>query len=74
LSDDIAPEQLEIQTSNSQEIGMCCKNYGGLLIGVGTAEVLGDYGAGPTHTLPPVGPTVYQVVDQSFTFYGFGPG
>lgn len=28
------------------------RNYGGLFIGHHAAEVLGDYGAGPNHTLP----------------------
>jgi len=28
------------------------KHYGGLFVGAGAAEVLGDYGAGPNHTLP----------------------
>ena len=28
------------------------KHYGGLFVGQGAAEVLGDYGAGPNHTLP----------------------
>ena len=32
--------------------GMSLKHYGGLFIGAGAAEVLGDYGAGPNHTLP----------------------
>jgi len=68
LSDDIAPEHLEIQTTNSQEIGMCCKNYGGLFIGVGAAEVLGDYGAGPNHTLPTGGTGRYTGGLSVFNF------
>jgi histidinol dehydrogenase len=28
------------------------KHYGGLFLGHGAAEVLGDYGAGPNHVLP----------------------
>jgi phosphoribosyl-ATP pyrophosphohydrolase/phosphoribosyl-AMP cyclohydrolase/histidinol dehydrogenase len=52
ISDDIAPEHLEVQTRNSNEDAFKCTNYGGLFIGVGAAEVLGDYGAGPNHTLP----------------------
>lgn len=52
ISDDIAPEHLEVQTKNSNEDAFKCTNYGGLFIGVGAAEVLGDYGAGPNHTLP----------------------
>jgi len=68
LSDDIAPEHLEIQTVNSQEIGMRCMNYGGLFIGVGAAEVLGDYGAGPNHTLPTGGTGRYTGGLSVFNF------
>jgi len=52
ISDDIAPEHLEVQTRDSNRDAFRCTNYGGLFIGVGAAEVLGDYGAGPNHTLP----------------------
>jgi len=52
ISDIIAPEHLEIHTRNAWEVGMSCLNYGGIFIGQGAAEVLGDYGAGPNHTLP----------------------
>lgn len=54
LSDDIAPEHLEIHVNPSlqQDIANQCNHYGGLFIGQHAAEVLGDYGAGPNHTLP----------------------
>merc|ERR1719282_824091 len=52
ISDDIAPEHLEVQTRDSNGDAFKCTNYGGMFIGVGAAEVLGDYGAGPNHTLP----------------------
>mmetsp|Transcript_5613 Transcript_5613/g.12461 ORF Transcript_5613/g.12461 Transcript_5613/m.12461 type:complete len:287 (+) Transcript_5613:660-1520(+) len=52
LSDAIAPEHLEIQTQDATEVGKKCRNYGGLFLGEHAAEVLGDYGAGPNHTLP----------------------
>ncbi|KAL3908601.1 MAG: hypothetical protein SGILL_008423, partial [Bacillariaceae sp.] len=52
ISDDIAPEHLEIQTKDSQFVAAQCANYGGLFVGTNAAEVLGDYGAGPNHTLP----------------------
>mmetsp|Transcript_62582 Transcript_62582/g.69976 ORF Transcript_62582/g.69976 Transcript_62582/m.69976 type:complete len:91 (-) Transcript_62582:325-597(-) len=47
---------------------MCCKNYGGLFIGVGAAEVLGDYGAGPNHTLPTGGTGRYTGGLSVFNF------
>jgi len=52
ISDDIAPEHLEIQTRDAMAVGKRCANYGGLFVGEHAAEVLGDYGAGPNHTLP----------------------
>lgn len=52
ISDKLAPEHLEILCENPQSIAARVRNYGGLFIGSGTAEVLGDYGAGPNHTLP----------------------
>merc|ERR1711904_511868 len=52
VSDRLAPEHLEIQTKNSEEVGRKCNSYGGLFLGTAAAEVLGDYGAGPNHVLP----------------------
>jgi histidinol dehydrogenase len=52
ISDDLAPEHLEIQTRDAMKVGQRCSNYGGLFVGENAAEVLGDYGAGPNHTLP----------------------
>merc|ERR1719282_2077067 len=52
MSDMIAPEHLEILTRDAMAVAMKCRNYGGIFVGEGAAEVLGDYGAGPNHTLP----------------------
>ena len=30
----------------------CCRHYGAVFLGSSSAEVAGDYGAGPNHTLP----------------------
>jgi histidinol dehydrogenase len=68
ISDDIAPEHLEVQTRNSNEDAFRCTNYGGLFIGVGAAEVLGDYGAGPNHTLPTGGTGRYTGGLSVFNF------
>lgn len=48
----VAPEHLEVQTANAQEVSDSLKSFGGLFIGKHAAEVLGDYGAGPNHVLP----------------------
>lgn len=48
----LAPEHLEVLTRNANSLSSNLRHYGGLFIGEGAAEVLGDYGAGPNHTLP----------------------
>ncbi|MFG0257662.1 MAG: histidinol dehydrogenase [Phycisphaerales bacterium JB043] len=48
----IAPEHLEIMTRDPQTVAGSIRNAGALFIGAASAEVLGDYGAGPNHTLP----------------------
>ncbi|MBN2343691.1 MAG: histidinol dehydrogenase [Deltaproteobacteria bacterium] len=55
----LGPEHLEILTADAATVAKKCTNYGGLFIGQGTAEVLGDYGAGPNHTLPTGGTSRY---------------
>ncbi|KAJ1632857.1 histidinol dehydrogenase-domain-containing protein [Pavlovales sp. CCMP2436] len=52
ISDRLAPEHLELHVENAETVAQKCKHYGGLFIGHAAAEVLGDYGAGPNHTLP----------------------
>jgi len=52
LSDRLAVEHVELHTEDHMELMHKLKHYGGLFVGEGAAEVLGDYGAGPNHTLP----------------------
>jgi len=52
ISDRLAVEHLEIHVDRPMELKARLKHYGGLFVGQGAAEVLGDYGAGPNHTLP----------------------
>lgn len=59
ICNQIGPEHLEVLTRSAANDAKMCKNYGGLFIGEGTAEVLGDYGAGPNHTLPTGGTSRY---------------
>jgi histidinol dehydrogenase len=68
ISDEIAPEHLEIQTIDSSNVANACRNYGGLFVGSLAAEVLGDYGAGPNHTLPTGGTGRYTGGLSVFNF------
>ena len=52
VSNRLAPEHLEVHTANADELVPELDHYGALFIGHVAAEVLGDYGAGPNHTLP----------------------
>jgi histidinol dehydrogenase len=51
----IAPEHLELQINDPDELLPRLKNYGSVFIGPLAAEVLGDYSAGINHTLPTSG-------------------
>lgn len=48
----IAPEHLQLSITNPEHLVPLLTNYGGLFIGEGSAEVIGDYCAGPNHVLP----------------------
>jgi len=52
LSDLVAPEHLEIMTADAPAVAARIRNAGAIFLGSRTAEVFGDYGAGPNHTLP----------------------
>jgi histidinol dehydrogenase len=53
LADEFAPEHLEIQCgSNSRDIADRITNAGAIFIGPNTPVAVGDYWAGPSHTLP----------------------
>lgn len=48
----IAPEHLELQTFEGMELLGRIKNAGAIFVGEWSSEPLGDYVAGPNHTLP----------------------
>ena len=50
--DALAPEHLELCLENAGAVAPRLGHYGALFIGAASAEVLGDYGAGPNHVLP----------------------
>ncbi len=52
LMNEIAPEHLEIVTKNPMELLPKIKHAGAIFLGKYTPEPIGDYIAGPNHTLP----------------------
>lgn len=52
LMNEIAPEHLEVMTANSFELLPKIKHAGAIFLGENTPEPIGDYIAGPNHTLP----------------------
>jgi len=52
LMNDIAPEHLEVATDNAFEYLPFIKHAGAIFLGHNTPEAIGDYVAGPNHTLP----------------------
>lgn len=52
LANEYAPEHLELNVQNPEEVSKRLYNYGSLFIGENTAEVFGDYASGTNHTLP----------------------
>lgn len=68
VSDVIAPEHLEIHTRDAVDVAKKCGSYGAVFIGAVSAEVLGDYGAGPNHVLPTSGTARYTGGLSVFTF------
>lgn len=52
VCDRLAPEHLQIMTREPEKLAAMVDHWGGLFIGGDSAEVLGDYGSGPNHTLP----------------------
>ncbi|KIM11556.1 MAG: histidinol dehydrogenase [Sulfuricurvum sp. PC08-66] len=52
LMNRIAPEHLEVVTANAFELLPYIKHAGAIFLGPNTPEAIGDYIAGPNHTLP----------------------
>jgi phosphoribosyl-ATP pyrophosphohydrolase/phosphoribosyl-AMP cyclohydrolase/histidinol dehydrogenase len=52
LADRLAPEHLQLLGPSMEALAERARHYGGLFVGSSSAEVFGDYGAGPNHTLP----------------------
>ena len=77
ISNEIAPEHLELAVSNPFELLTKVKNAGSIFMGHNTPEPLGDYLAGPNHTLPTSGTAKFSsplsvddfIKKSSFIYY-----
>jgi histidinol dehydrogenase len=59
VCDRIAAEHLSLHVEQASEVARRLRHCGGLFVGAMSAEVLGDYAAGPNHTLPTGGASRY---------------
>ncbi len=64
----IAPEHLELHVENADSVAKQIRNAGCIFIGHQSAEVFGDYGVGPNHTLPTSGNARFTAGLNVFTF------
>jgi len=48
----LAPEHLQVLLPDPRRFASALRHFGGVFLGEASAEVLGDYGAGPNHVLP----------------------
>lgn len=68
LANRLAPEHLALHVTDPAELSELCTAYGGLFLGGSSAEVFGDYGAGPNHVLPTGGGARFQAGLSVATF------
>ena len=65
LANEIAPEHLELAVENAEEILPKIRSAGAVFMGKWTSEPVGDYFAGPDHTLPTGGTArFFEVLNQ----------
>ena len=67
-ADRLAPEHLQLSVADPGAAAAAIRHAGALFLGEGSAEVLGDYGAGPNHVLPTGGAARYTAGLSVFTF------
>jgi len=60
LANDFAPEHLELQVAEPWELLERIRHAGAIFLGHSTPEAVGDYVAGPNHTLPTGGAARYS--------------
>ncbi len=64
----LAPEHLELHLADAEKIAARIRHAGCIFIGHQSAEVFGDYGVGPNHTLPTAGTARFTAGLNVFTF------
>ncbi len=77
VSNEIAPEHLELQVDNPFDYLDAIRNAGSIFMGRSCPEALGDYMAGPNHTLPTSGTARFSsplgvddfIKKSQFTYY-----
>ena len=52
IANEYAPEHLSLHLENAEEFSRTIENAGAIFLGAASAEVFGDYIAGPSHVLP----------------------
>ena len=68
IANRLAPEHLELCVRDAHVVRDALTAYGGLFVGSCSAEVFGDYGAGPNHVLPTAGGARFQAGLSVATF------
>ena len=64
----LAPEHLELHLADAEAVAAKIRHAGCIFIGHQSAEVFGDYGVGPNHTLPTAGTARFTAGLNVFTF------
>ena len=64
----LAPEHLELHLADAASVAAKIQHAGCIFIGHQSAEVFGDYGVGPNHTLPTAGTARFTAGLNVFTF------
>ncbi len=68
ICEQLAPEHLELHLKDAETFASQVKHAGCIFVGGKSAEVMGDYGVGPNHTLPTGGTARWTAGLNVFTF------
>lgn len=68
IINELAPEHLELHCYNAEALAKEIHHAGCVFIGDSSAEVFGDYGVGPNHTLPTGGTARWNAGLNALTF------